>query len=121
MIDLKFGFVVAYVDDMATAKRFYVDTLGLAVQREAPNFVQFDRFAIASDESMSGKRELEVYWLVDDAEAALEHLGKKAPIAMALRTLPFGKVFGLRDPSGQPRYVLELAKQRPSVPVGNPS
>jgi catechol 2,3-dioxygenase-like lactoylglutathione lyase family enzyme len=116
--NLKFGFVVAYVDDLQAAKRFYTEVLGLAVQREAPEFVQFDRFALASDESMDGKRQLEAYWLVDDAEAAFKELGAKAPISLPLRTLPFGKVFGVKDPAGQPRYVVELAKNRPSRPVG---
>ncbi len=36
---------------------------------------------------------------------------------MDLRALPFGKVFGVSDPMGQPRYFVELAKNRPSTPV----
>ncbi len=113
----RFGFVVAYVDDMKAARRFYVETLGLTVQREAPNFVQFSHFALATDESMDGRRYLEVYWLVDDAAAAFDAVRSKASISMELRALPFGRVFGVRDPSGQPRYLLELARDRPSRPV----
>jgi catechol 2,3-dioxygenase-like lactoylglutathione lyase family enzyme len=113
----RFGFVVAYVDDINNAKRFYTEVLGLKVEREAPNFVQFDRFALANDDSMDGRRQLEVYWLVDDAEAELAQLRQRAPISMELKRLPFGKVFGVYDPSGQPRYLLELARERPSRPV----
>jgi catechol 2,3-dioxygenase-like lactoylglutathione lyase family enzyme len=113
----RFGFVVAYVDDIRAAKRFYVDVFGLEVEREAPNFVQFDRFAIASDDSMDGRRQLEPYWLVNDAEAEVRELRGKASICMELRALPFGKVFGVSDPTGQPRYFVELARDRPSKAV----
>ena len=37
---------------------------------------------------------------------------------MPLRELPFGKVFGIKDPEGEPRYVLELSRNRPSKQVG---
>jgi catechol 2,3-dioxygenase-like lactoylglutathione lyase family enzyme len=113
-----FGFVVAYVDDIEASKRFYVDVLGLRLEREAPSFVQFGPFAIANDDSMDGRRQTEVYWLVADAEAELKRLRGLAPICMELRALPFGKVFGVADPSGQPRYLLELARNRPSRPTG---
>jgi len=114
----QFGFALEYVSDIETVKRFYVDLLGLAVEREHPTFVQFSgNFAIASDESMTGSRETELYWLVDDAEAAYNKLSGKAEVSLPLRQMPFGKVFGLRDPEGQPRYLVELARNRPSQPV----
>ncbi len=114
-----FGFGLEYVSDIETAKRFYVEVLGLEVEREAPGFVQFkdqagDYFAIASDESMSGSRGLELYWLVDDAEAAFSELSQKAEVSVPLKQMPFGKVFGIKDPAGQPQYLLELAQNRPS-------
>ena len=56
----RFGFALEYVTDIEASKRYYVDVLGLAVQRYHPTFVQFDHFAIASDESMSGTREPEL-------------------------------------------------------------
>jgi catechol 2,3-dioxygenase-like lactoylglutathione lyase family enzyme len=117
----RFGFAIVYVDDLPAAKRFYTETLGLLVEREAPTFVQFEHFALASDESMDGRRQLELYWLVPDAEAALAELRPRAQVAMDLRSLPFGKVFGLLDPMGQPRYFLELSTARPSRPVAPPS
>jgi catechol 2,3-dioxygenase-like lactoylglutathione lyase family enzyme len=113
----QFGFAIIYVDDMAAARRFYTEVLGLKIQREAPTFVQFDHFALASDESMDGRKQTELYWLVTDAEAALAELRANAPIAMELRSLPFGKVFAVKDPTGQPRYLLELARNRPSKPA----
>lgn len=118
----RFGFALEYVSDVEAVKRFYVDVLGLAVEREHPTFVQFkDRaganFAIASDESLGGRGELELYWLVDDAEVAFRELSGKAEVVVPLRQMPFGKVFGINDPAGQPRYLLEFARERPSRPV----
>jgi catechol 2,3-dioxygenase-like lactoylglutathione lyase family enzyme len=113
----EFGFVIEYVSDIDAARRFYEDVLGLQVQRVAPTFVQFPHFAIAGDESMSGTNEEEVYWLVESAEAAFAEFSKQAEVAMPLRELPFGKVFGIKDPDGTPRYVLELAANRPSQAV----
>src|SRR4051794_11616252 len=94
----EFGFVIEYVSDIDAARRFYEDVFGLTPQRVAPNYVQFPHFALAGDESMSGTNEPEVYWLVDDAEAAFAALSSKAEVAMPLREMPFGKVFGIKDP-----------------------
>src|SRR5689334_23051546 len=70
----RFGFVVEYVDDVVSAKSFYTDVLGLTIDRESPNFIQFSdpagvHHAIASDESLSGGSDPEMYWVVDDAAA----------------------------------------------------
>jgi catechol 2,3-dioxygenase-like lactoylglutathione lyase family enzyme len=113
----RFGFVIEYVKDVEAAKRFYVDVLGLEVERYHPTFVQFDTFAIAGDEPMAGNGEPELYWLVDDAEAAFSELSQKAEVTLPLKQVPFGKVFGIKDPVGRPRYLLELAKDRPSQRV----
>ena len=115
----QFGFVLEYVSDIPSVTRFYVDVLGLEVDREHPTFVQFKdqagaRFAIASDESMTGSREPEVYWLVEDAEAAFRELSSRADISLPLKQLPFGTVFGIKDPAGQPHYLVQLAQSRPS-------
>ncbi len=114
----RFGFAIEYVKDIEKAKRFYVDVLGLVIQREAPVFVQFEHFAIASDEPLGGADEPELYWLVDDAPAAWKELSTTAEVAMELTDKPFGKVFAIRDADGRPRYVLELARHRPSKVVG---
>ncbi len=113
----KFGFVLEYVTDIEAAKRFYVEVLGLEVERYHPTYVQFSHFAIANDQSMSGTREPETYWLVDDAEAALSELSPKAEVVMPLKQMPFGKVFAVKDPAGQPLYLLEFSANRPSRPV----
>jgi len=121
-IKAKFGFVLEYVADIEAVKSFYVEVLGLEVERYAPVFVQFKdkagaNYAIASDESMTGGREPEMYWLVDNAETAFGELSRQAEVSMPLKQQPFGKVFGIKDPVGQPQYILELAANRPSQPV----
>lgn len=115
----RFAFALEYVSDLEAAKRFYVDVLGLEVEREAPVFIQFKdqagaRFAIASDAPLSGERGLELYWRVDDAEAAFRELAPKAEVGLSLTQMPFGTVFGLKDPAGQPQYLVEFAQNRPS-------
>lgn len=118
----KFGFVLEYASDIEQTRRFCVDVLGLRVTREAPEFVQFAdsngaSFAIANDESLTGTRQPELYWLVDDAAAAHREVATSHEISYPLSDKPFGKVFGVRDPSGQTHFVLELARERPSRAV----
>jgi predicted enzyme related to lactoylglutathione lyase len=113
----RFGFAIEYVEDIEAAKRCYVDVLGLEVQREAPQFVQFEGFAIASDASMGGGKERELYWLVDDAEAAFHDARTRAEITLPLKQMPFGKVFAIRGAAGQPCYLVQLAADRPSRQV----
>ncbi len=115
----RFGFALEYVTDIPTVKRFYVEVLGMEVERDHPNFVQFKdavgaNYAIASDESVGGRGDLELYWLVDDAEAAFADLSQKAEVVLPPKEMPFGKVFGIKDPAGQPRYLVEFARARPS-------
>lgn len=121
-VKARFGFPLEYVADVEQVKRFYVDVLGLEVDRDHPTFVQFKdgfggSFAIASDERLGGGDERELYWLVEDAEGAYEQLSRTAEISMPLKHLPFGKVFAVRDPAGQPQFLIELARERPSQQV----
>ena len=110
----RFGFVVEYVKDIEASKRFYVEVFGLQVEREHPTFVQFETFAIATDEPLGGEASQEIYWLVNDADAAYGSLAPKAEVCLPIKQVPFGKVFGVRDLDGHPRYILELARNRPS-------
>jgi len=115
----RFAFALEYVADIAAAKRFYVDVLGLEVEREAPVFIQFKdqagtRFAIASDAPLGDGRGPELYWAVDDAAAAFAALAPQAEVRLPLTQMPFGTVFGLADPAGQPHYLVEFALNRPS-------
>lgn len=116
------GIVIEYVTDVEAATRFYVDVLGLEVERQHPAFVQFretagTRFAIASDEPLAGGGERELYWIVDDAEAEYERLKDRVEIVRPIAQMPFGKVFGVNGPAGKPQFLLQLAPERPSEAV----
>ncbi|HEU5433324.1 MAG TPA: VOC family protein [Thermomicrobiales bacterium] len=121
-IEPRFALALEYVPDVEAAKRFYVDVFGLEVERDHPTFVQFKSdsgaaFAIASDAAMTPGAELELYWVVDDAQAAFAELSRTAEIGKSLTQEAFGTVFGVIDPAGQPRYLLEFARERPSRQV----
>ncbi|MGB8644731.1 MAG: VOC family protein [Anaerolineae bacterium] len=116
-VQATFGFLLEYVTDVEAAKQFYTDVIGLKVERYHPTYVQFKNFAIASDESLSGNRSPEQYWLVDDAEQAFNELSQKAEIVFPLTQKAFGKVFAVKDPAGQPLYLLEFSRTRPSQPA----
>jgi catechol 2,3-dioxygenase-like lactoylglutathione lyase family enzyme len=120
----QFAFALEYVSDIAAAKRFFTDVLGLEIDREAPTFVQFkagngSSYAIASDEAMDGNKDRapELWWIVDDAEAAFREMSAHAEVGLPLRQMPFGMCFGIKDPTGQVHYLLEFARERPSQPV----
>ncbi|HEV7665299.1 MAG TPA: VOC family protein [Chloroflexota bacterium] len=114
----QFGFVIEYVQDTEAATRFYVDVMGLLIERTHPTFVQFQNFAIASDEPLGGTRRPELYWLVEDAQAAYNEMSGTAEVSLPLQQLPFGTVFGIKDPDGHARYLVQLAANRPSQPLG---
>ncbi|HEY2406673.1 MAG TPA: VOC family protein [Polyangiaceae bacterium] len=110
----RFGFVVEYVRDIDAAKQFYVESFGLKVERTHPQYVQFEHFAIASDDSMGPGKERELYWLVDDAERAHKVISEHAVVSHGLEDKPFGKVFGIKGPAGEECFLLELSKNRES-------
>lgn len=117
------GIVIEYVPDVEAATRFYTDVIGLEIERHHPTFVQFKessgaRFAIASDEPLTGGGERELYWFVDDVEATQKRLASQAEVVRPLTAMPFGKVFGIEGPAGKPQLFLQLADERPSEAVG---
>ncbi len=109
------GLILEYVDNIEESRAFYRDTLGLKEERYHLAFVQYDGFAIASDSPVSGVRERELYWVVDDVEAAYREVKQSTSITMELKELPFGRVFGVRSPGGEPHFILQWAASRPST------
>jgi predicted enzyme related to lactoylglutathione lyase len=121
----RFGFALEYVTDVQAAKRFFIDVLGLEVERDHPTFVQFKAgdgasYAVASDEPMdpAAADKPELWWLVDDAQAAFREMSARAEVSQPLIQKPFGTCFGIKDPAGQVHYLLEFAQARPSRQVG---
>jgi len=58
----EFAFALEYVKDIEAARRFYSEVLGLKVERQHAQFVQFHEFAIASDEALGDGKDRELYW-----------------------------------------------------------
>jgi catechol 2,3-dioxygenase-like lactoylglutathione lyase family enzyme len=111
----EFAFALQYVSDIEASKAFYQGVMGLTVQRDHPVFVQFEHFAIASDDALGGGN-IELYWLVDDVEAAHRELSAKTRTS-DIRDMPFGRLFTVDDPAGTARFIIQLASQRPSQAV----
>ena len=121
-LNARFAFALEYTRDVPATKRFFTDVLGLELDRDHPTFVQFKdaggaAYAVASDEPMDKGDAPELWWTVDNAEQALAEMSGKAEVAMPLRDMPFGRCFGVKDPTGQVHYLLEFAQQRPSQQV----
>jgi catechol 2,3-dioxygenase-like lactoylglutathione lyase family enzyme len=122
MVVARFAFPLEYTQDIPAMRRFYTDVLGLQLDRDHPTFLQFKdangaAYAVASDAPMDRGDVPELWWTVDNAEAACADMSQQAELAMPLRDMPFGKCFGIKDPTGQVHYILEFAQQRPSQPV----
>ncbi len=113
----KFAFVVEYVADLATARRFYTEVLGLKAEREHPTFIQFGSFAIAKQEPGTSAHAPELYWSVDHLDSAFTEIGKHAEVVEAPKDAVFGRMFVVKDPDGERRFIVEFAKQRPSKKV----
>src|SRR5260370_40455455 len=110
------GFALEYVSDVAAGKRLFVDVLGVEVERDHPTFVQFKAgdgasYAIASDQPMdpAAADKPELWWVVEDAEAAFRQMSARAEVSMSLRQMPFGSCFGLKDSTGHGTYLTEVA------------
>src|SRR5437868_13953126 len=110
----QFAFALEYVSDIDAATRFFVDVLGLEVDRAAADFVQFKAgngasYAIAGDQPMDGSKPgtPELWWVVEDAEAAFSEMSRAAQVKMPLRQMPFGTCFGINDPTGQVHYIVQ--------------
>jgi catechol 2,3-dioxygenase-like lactoylglutathione lyase family enzyme len=114
-------FVVRHVTDVAAARAFYAEKMGFEVEAEQPGFVQFKApdgapFAISlasadpvAAELPSGQSEpLELWWYVDDADAAYGELqAKGVEIVFPPKDMPFGRAFAIKDPTGAYSFILQ--------------
>jgi predicted enzyme related to lactoylglutathione lyase len=109
-------FVLAHVADLATARAFYTEKLGLTIAAEQPGFVQFAQpggkgawFALSEDANARTFSDPEFWWYVDDADSACADLNERGvEIVEQPHDMPFGRVFSIHDPAGNSIYVLEL-------------
>ena len=118
----RFAFPLEYTQNMAEARRFFTDVLGLQVDRDHPTFVQLRdahgaNYGLATDQPLLPTTGAELWWVVENAKEACAEMSKKAELVVPLTQMPFGTCFGLKDPTGQVHYLLEFAQQRPSQQV----
>jgi predicted enzyme related to lactoylglutathione lyase len=108
-------FVLAHVSDLAAARAFYTEKLGLTVEAEQPGFVQFAQpggkgawFALSESPNARPFSDPEFWWYVENADAACaEFAGRDVEIAEQPRDMPFGRVFAIHDPAGNTIYMLQ--------------
>ncbi len=115
------GFIVRHVADIAAARAFYTEKLGFAIEAEQPGFVQFKApsgapFAVSlasadpvAAEMPDGQSEpLELWWYVDDADAAHAELKEKGvEVVFPPRDMPFGRAFAIKDAAGAHCFILQ--------------
>ena len=110
------NFVLVHVDDVATARAFYTEKLGLTVADEQPGFVQFAQpggrgaaFAVVE----RGAEVPELWWDVEDADAAYAELKRQGVSVLSEpEDRPFGRTFSIKDSSGN---TLHLLQQTPAA------
>jgi predicted enzyme related to lactoylglutathione lyase len=105
------SYVIYHVSDLPAARRFYTETLGYSVEGESPAFVQFESrggatLALGTEDQGAP---IEVWWFVDDADAACTDLrAKGAEVVTPPHDEPFGRAFEIRDPGGNHVRLLQL-------------
>ncbi|MGW6129226.1 glyoxalase superfamily protein [Cellulomonas sp. NPDC055163] len=119
-MDFRLELVIVPVSDVDRAKEFYVDKVGFVadqdnVVREDLRFVQLTppgsacsiAFGLGlSDAEPGSLRGLQV--VVDDADAAREHLLARGVEAPPVEDLPWGRFTGFADPDGNQWSVQQL-------------
>ncbi len=101
------NFMILHVRDMAAARAFYTEKLGLKVAGESPTFIQFEAaggagsFSLQADEHATPTQTIELWWEVEDVDAEYKTLaGRGVEIASEPQDQPFGRTLSVKDPEG---------------------
>ena len=105
---LGLDFVLLHVPDIEQARTFYTEKMGFAVQDQQAGFVQFIQhegigaiFALQEDAGASSHKGVELWWLVDSADATYATLvSHGVEIVSQPSDEPFGRAFSIKDPAG---------------------
>lgn len=121
------AYFVYFVQDMARAKAFYTEVLGLEILYSAPAWVEFaipgGKFALRLQSQDTLRRpaqearsaiEFTVHHL-DDFVAALEHF--HVQFHGEIRNKPFGRLLDIYDPEGNLIHLLEPRSIIPPMPI----
>jgi predicted enzyme related to lactoylglutathione lyase len=110
------NFVVVHVPNLAEARTFYTEKLGLTVADDRlPGFVQFAQpeghgatFGLQEAADARPVADPELWWYVENADATRAALAKAGvTIASEPKDLPFGRALSVKDPAGNTIYLLQ--------------
>ncbi|MDQ6644308.1 MAG: VOC family protein [Chloroflexota bacterium] len=115
---LGLNFVMLHVPDVEKARAFYIEKLGLVIEDEQPDFVQFKQphgngatFALDKGEDAATLQGAELWWFVDDADATCSELvARNVEIVSKPHDEPFGRAFAIKDPAGHTIHMLQLSQ-----------
>lgn len=103
------GFILVHVPDVAAARRFYVEQLGMRLETDSPGFLTFARpdgagatFAVGQAEAAQANALApELWWVVRDVDALQAALlARDVPIISPPKDEPFGRTLSFSDPAG---------------------
>lgn len=105
---LGLDFVMLHVPNIEQARTFYTEKLGFAVEDQQPGFVQFKKhgemgaiFALQEDKGVAPHSGVELWWIVDNADATYASLASRdVEIVSQPTDEPFGRAFTVKDPAG---------------------
>jgi predicted enzyme related to lactoylglutathione lyase len=100
------NFILLYSSDIAKARAFYVDVLGMAVESESPAFLQMTAsgepglsLALTAREPDVATTGRVLWWQVDDIEALRARLAAAdVRITAEPQDEPFGRTLSFADP-----------------------
>ncbi|GAC1575806.1 MAG: hypothetical protein NVS4B1_01630 [Ktedonobacteraceae bacterium] len=117
MLTTGLNFVMIHVADVHAAKDFFTEKLGLELETQVPDFVQFKQPGGSGASLAIGKGDTtpdigtELWWYVENAEQALATLQQRgATVKEPLTDMPFGRTFSIQGPGGYVFYLLQLAQ-----------
>src|SRR6516165_6590022 len=103
---LGLDFVLLHVPNIEQARTFYTEKLGFAVEDQQAGFVQFKQhegrgaiFALQEDKGVVPHTGVELWWVVDNADATYATLNSHDVEIMSQPSdEPFGRAFTVKDP-----------------------
>src|SRR6266702_5500639 len=102
---LGLNFVMLHVPDIEQARAFYTEKLGMVMEDQQSGFVQFKQnagmgaiFALSEQAGVSPHQGVELWWMVDNADATYARLVSIGVESLSQPTdKPFGRAFTIKD------------------------
>ena len=114
---ISLNFIILNVSNVQKERDFYIEKMGLSIEAESPEFVQFkpvggSTLALQKVEHATPLSGGELWWMVDNADATHDELASRgARVVDELKDMPFGRVFAIEDPVGHKMNFFHLRQQ----------